>query len=638
MNLSVLDISIVSVYLVVVIVVGFVMKRQAAKNIKSYFLGGNKLPWYMLGLSNASGMFDISGTMWMVMLMFILGVKSVWIPWLWPVFNQIVLMIYLSSWLRKSNVLTGAEWIQTRFGNGIGAHLSHIVVVAFAILSALGFLSYGFIGVGKFIEAFIPWASVQAYLPGFITEQNAATYYGIIMVAIVTLYVVLGGMMSIVWTDVFQFIIMTICCVAIGVIAMNQVDRSTLMGLVPEGWNELFFGWKLDLDWSATLPSINDKLAQEGFTLFGLFFMMMLFKGIFASMAGPAPNYDMQKILSTKSPSEAAKMSGFVSVVLLFPRYLMITGFTVLAMVFLREEFLAGGSSFDFERVLPLAINKFIPIGLKGMLIAGLLAAFKSTYASTVNAAPAYLINDIYLRYINPNAERKQLINYSYIISITMVVLSTLIGLYIISRSHEKGMEINAVIQWIVSALYGGYIAANVLKWHWWRFNGQGYFWGMAAGILAALVFPKIFPNVVALYYFPLTFLVSIIGCFAGTYVAPPTEEVVLKKFYRTIRPWGFWKPIHDKVIQDDPSFERNKKFGSNMFNVVVGIIWQTCLTVVPVYIIIREQLPLITSILILLITTFILKKNWYDKLKEEDIAWEKEKSMTEKKEEPIAA
>jgi Na+/proline symporter len=592
------------------------MKKQAGKNMKSYFLGGNKLPWYMLGLSNASGMFDISGTMWMVTLLFVYGVKSVWIPWLWPVFNQIVMMIYLSAWLRKSNVLTGAEWIQTRFGKGTGAHLSHFVVVAFAIISALGFLSYGFIGVGKFIEAFIPWDSVSSFMPGFITSDNAATYYGVVMVAIVTIYVIMGGMMSIVWTDVFQFIVMTICCVAIGIIAMNHVDRTTLMGIVPEGWNELFFGWKLDLDWSNILPAVNSKIESDGFSLFTVFFMMMLFKGIFASMAGPAPNYDMQKVLACKSPSEAAKMSGFVSLVLLFPRYLMIAGFTVLALVFMREEFLAEGNNFDFERVLPLAINEFIPIGLKGMLIAGLLAAFKSTFASTVNAAPAYLINDIYLKYINPNADRKRLINYSYLISLLMVVVSTVIGLYV--------MDINEVIQWIVSALYGGYIASNFLKWHWWRFNGHGYFWGMAAGIIASMIFPKIFVDVLPLYYFPLTFLVSIIGCIAGTYAAPATEDNVLKQFYRTVKPWGFWKPIHDKVVADDPSFGANKNFKRNMFNVAVGIIWQTCLTVIPVYIIIRENVPMLTAIAILIVTTLILKKNWYDKLGEEDEEWKK--------------
>ena len=140
MNLSLLDISIILVYLLAIVVIGFVMKKQASKNIKTYFLGGNTLPWYMLGLSNASGMFDISGTMWMVTLMFVYGLKSAWIPWLWPVFNQIFLMMYLSAWLRRSNVLTGAEWIQTRFGPGKGSSMSHMIVVMFAIFSALGFL------------------------------------------------------------------------------------------------------------------------------------------------------------------------------------------------------------------------------------------------------------------------------------------------------------------------------------------------------------------------------------------------------------------------------------------------------------------------------------------------------------------
>lgn len=607
MKLTWLDISIILVYLLATVVIGFMLKKQASKNIKSYFLGSNTLPWYMLGLSNASGMFDISGTMWMVTLLFVYGLKSVWIPWLWPVFNQIFMMIYLSAWLRRSNVLTGAEWIGFRFGQGRGSNLSHIVVVGFAMLSALGFLSYGFIGIGKFIEAFLPWSLVSPHVPFSLTPEQVPHFYGIVLTSIATLYVILGGMMSIVWTDVLQFSIMTVSCLIIGIIAMNRVDATTLSTLVPAGWTDLFFGWELGLDWSKLMPSVNEKIAADGFSLFSIFFMMMVFKGLFASMAGPAPNYDMQKVLATKSPMEAAKMSGFVSLVLLFPRYFMIAGFTILALVFLRQEFLAMGNSVDFEKVLPLAINEFVPPGLMGLFLAGLLAAFISTFASTVNAAPAYLINDIYLKYINPNAERRTLINYSYIISFAVVLLSTLIGLYVLS--------INTVIQWIVSALYGGYIAANVLKWHWWRFNGHGYFWGMASGILASMVLPWIFPDTLPLYYFPITFVISLAGCLAGTYAAPATDTAVLKNFYRTVRPWGFWKPIHDQVIQDDPAFIRNGNFKRDMFNVVVGIVWQTCLTVTPIYIIIREQTSLITSISILLVTTLILKKNWYDRL-----------------------
>ena len=96
MKLQLVDVLIIAAYLVIMIVIGLLLKKKASKNLDSYFLGGKTLPFYMLGLSNASGMFDISGTMWMVYLAFVYGLKSLWIPWLWPVFNQIFFMIYLS--------------------------------------------------------------------------------------------------------------------------------------------------------------------------------------------------------------------------------------------------------------------------------------------------------------------------------------------------------------------------------------------------------------------------------------------------------------------------------------------------------------------------------------------------------------
>jgi len=607
MHLASIDLLIIGGYLLSTVIIGLILKRRAARNLDSYFLGGKTLPWYLLGLSNASGMFDISGTMWMVTLAFVYGLKSVWVPWLWPVFNQIFLMVYLSVWLRRSNVLTGAEWIRIRFGDGPGGRLSHLIVVLFAVIGVVGFLSYGFIGIGKFIEIFLPWDVVAPWVPFDVPEAHVAHFYGIVFTAIATFYVMLGGMFSIVWTDLVQFAIMTVAALVVGVIAMSQVQPDTLRVMVPEGWMSPFFGWELSLDWSNQLPSVNDKIASDGFSLFTIFFMMMLFKGVFASMAGPAPNYDMQKVLATRNPKEAALMSGFVSVVLLFPRYFMITGFTVLAIVFFREDFQQMGGAIDFEIVLPMAISRFVPAGLMGLLLAGLLAAFMSTFASTANAAPAYLINDVYLRYVNPNASRRRVIYGSYAVTVAIVAVSTLFGFYV--------ENINSVLQWIVSALYGGYIAANVLKWHWWRFNGHGYFWGMTAGILASMVFPYLLPDVLPLYYFPLTLAVSVVGCLAGTFAAPPTEESVLKEFYRRVRPWGFWGPVHDRVVKENPDFEGNTHFKRDIANVGVGIVWQTCLTLLPIYIVLREGAPLVTTIVILGITVLILKKNWYDKL-----------------------
>src|SRR5574344_82109 len=162
--LTTIDYLIIGLYLGMLIFIGIYLKRRASKNLESYLLGGKTIPWYMLGLSNASGMFDISGTVWLVTLLFVYGLKSIWIPWLWPTFNQIFLMMFLSAWLRRSNVNTGAEWIETRFGKGRGSVLSHWIVVCFALLIGLSMLSYGFVGLGKFLTLFIPWESVCAFL------------------------------------------------------------------------------------------------------------------------------------------------------------------------------------------------------------------------------------------------------------------------------------------------------------------------------------------------------------------------------------------------------------------------------------------------------------------------------------------
>lgn len=611
MKLKLVDILIIAAYLLIMIIIGLLLKKKAGKNLDSYFLGGKSLPFYMLGLSNASGMFDISGTMWMVYLAFVYGLKSLWIPWLWPVFNQIFLMVYLSIWLRRSNVLTGAEWIRTRFGYGKGANLSHTIVVVYAIIGVLGFLSYGFIGIGKFMEIFFPWEIVSQYIPLDVPPEYVPHMYGIFFTSIATFYVMLGGMLSIVWTDVVQFAIMTVSGIVIAVIAITKVSPEMLQAHVPAGWDTPFFGWTLDIDWGTLMPALTERMASDQYTLFTIFIMMMLFKGIFMSMAGPAPNYDMQKVLSCKTPREAALMSGSVPVVLLVPRYLMIMGFAVLAIVFFSDDFNKMGSLIDFETILPRAINEFVPVGLAGLLLAGLLAAFMSTFASTVNAAPAYIVNDIYLKYINPKASAKTQIRASYLISVLVVVISTIIGFFV--------ENINSVLQWIVSALYGGYIAANVLKWHWWRFNGHGYFWGMLSGVVAAMIVPLFFPNTLPLYYFPVLLVVSTIGCIVGTYIGEPTDDETLMNFYIRIRPWGFWGPVIRKVEARYPQVTRNKSFKRDMFNVAIGIVWQSCLTLIPMYIVIKEGFPLVTSIIILLITTLILKKNWYDKMNREE-------------------
>ncbi|MCK5702803.1 MAG: sodium:solute symporter, partial [Cyclobacteriaceae bacterium] len=202
-------------------------------------------------------------------------------------------------------------------------------------------------------------------------------------------------------------------------------------------------------------------------------------------------------------------------------------------------------------------------------------------------------------------------IKMSYLASILMVVIGIAVGFYVTS--------INDILQWITAALFGGYAAANFLKWIWWRFNGFGYFWGMVAGLFASLLVPKVFPEMSIIYAFPLVILpISTLGSLLGTLLTKPDDEQVLMSFYKNVRPWGFWDPVYRKIQEIDPGFEKNNSFKRDMFNCLVAVIWQMMLILIPVYLVIREYMSMTISIGILLITMAILKVNWYDKLEED--------------------
>lgn len=222
-------------------------------------------------------------------------------------------------------------------------------------------------------------------------------------------------------------------------------------------------------------------------------------------------------------------------------------------------------------------------------------------------------MNDIYLKYVNPAAGTRKIIYMNYLAGVIVVITGVVLGLFV--------QDVNTVLQWIVSGLYGGYVAANMLKWHWWRFNANGFFWGMLAGIIPAIALAVLksfgWLHGLDLYYWPVLFLLSLAGSILGSYATPPTEETALMSFYRTVRPWGFWKPIHQKVLAADPAFVGNRNFRLNAFNIFLGITGQLCLTILPMYIVLWLKGPLLITVVLLLIICFILKRTWWDKLNE---------------------
>ncbi|MFV8327963.1 sodium:solute symporter family protein [Flavobacterium sp. ZS1P14] len=618
-----IDVSIVVFYVLLTISVGIWSSRKASKGLDEYFLGGKSIKWYFLGLSNGSGMFDVSGTAWMVGILFLYGVKSFMFMWLWPIWNQIFVMMFLAVWIRKSKVMTGSEWILTRFGNDRSGKASHIIVAIFAIISTIGFIAYFFEGIGKFITIILPWDLTLQFGNTILLDSEQS--YSLLVIFLTTIYTIKGGMFSVVATEVLQYLIMIFASVLVaGYTFVNYTDIQ-ITSVITEEWKNVFFGWELGPQWSDKYQAFNNLIDSEGYKMFGALIGMTLFKGFFASIAGPTPSYDLQRILSTKSVKEAAYMSGFTNLILFIPRYLLITGIVVIGLVTLAPQMNADPnlSGADFEVLMPNVINLHIPVGIKGLLLAGLLAAFMSTFSAFVNAGPAYIVNDIYKKYFKPNATNAHYIKISQMASFLVVGLGVFMGFFADS--------INSLTLWITSALFGGYVAANFLKWVWWRFNGWGYFWGMFSGLIVASLQFVLDQNkahftegtvlcdlsrVQAIYLFPIILVFSSLGCILGTFLSKPTDIEVLKSFYTNVRPWGWWKPVYKVLKSEDQTFEKNNDFTRDMLNCLIGIVWQSSMIVLPIFFIIRDYPKAIVSLVVFLVTSTILKFTWLDKVK----------------------
>ena len=617
-----IDVIIIAVYLLLTIGIGVYVAKKASKGLDSYFLGGKSIKWYYLGLSNGSGMFDVSGTAWMVGILFLYGVKSFMFMWMWPIFNQVFVMMFLAVWIRRSNVMTGSEWILSRFGDDKAGRASHLIVAIFAVVASVGFIAYFFEGAGKFMTVILPWD--VSLVIGDLTLLNAEQVYALILILLTTIYTIKGGMFSVVSTEVLQFGIMVLAGILVAGYTFFSFTDAEITALIPAEWTKVTFGSQLTGFWSGDFEEFNRLIDTQGYKMFGAFVGMSLFKGFFASIAGPTPSYDMQRILSTRTAKDAAYMSGFTNLVLFIPRYLMIAAIVLLGLVYIAPELAnAGGvTSNDLEVILPQVINNHVPVGIKGLLLAGLLAAFMSTFSAFVNAGPAYIVNDIYKKYFKPEATDKHYVKASHIASFAVVTLGVIMGFF--------AESINSITLWITSSLYGGYVAANFLKWIWWRFNGWGYFWGMLSGLVIATLqfmidqgastyaegsFLFWYSHIPAIYLFPVILGFSLLGSFLGTYLTPPTALKTLKSFYTSVHPWGWWKPVREQLTEEE-QVGKNTDFGLDMFNCIVGIVWQSSMILLPIYLVVRDYEKTAISLLVFGVTTLILKFTWLDKVK----------------------
>ncbi|NEO29419.1 MAG: sodium:solute symporter [Symploca sp. SIO3C6] len=586
------DYFIVVIYLISIVILGIVLQRKASEGIESYFLGNRNLPWWVLGASGMASNTDIAGTMLITALIYALGTKGFFIE----IRGGIVLvmaffMIFMGKWNRRAKVMTLAEWMQLRFGSGVQGNLARIISAIANLVISIWIISYFAVGGGKFFGELLA-----------INDRFAAIF----MILLAMGYTVVSGFYGVVWTDVFQGVLIFIAIIYVCAIALNTAkipDEFLISVPLAEGKFQSIS--TTVTDWSNLWSSMELNLPGQysAYNLFGITIFFYLLKTTLEGYSGVG-GYMSQRYFAAKSDREAGLLS-LLWILLLAFRWPLVTAFAVLGIHYgVTQEVIA-----DPELVLPTVITEYIPVGIKGLLIACFIAAAMSTFDSIINSSAAYWVKDIYQAYINPQANRQQLIFQSRLASIVIVLLGLLFSFPVVN--------INDIWGWLTLGFGSGLFVPLLLRWYWWRFNGYGFALGTVVGIIAAIstkfmgiTFPE-YAN------FLIPSLCSFAGCILGTMMTEPTNQEVIDNFYKVTRPFGFW----GKVSTNLPSSIQAKIKAENyrdILSTLIAVPWQLSLFLMGIMLIMKRWDNFGILLLFFMLLSISLYFTWFRHLAKE--------------------
>jgi len=584
--MHIIDYIVISVYLLAIVLVGLIVQKKASQGIDSYFLGNRDLPWWVLGASGMASNTDIAGTMINTAMLFALGTLGFFIEIRGGVVLMLAfLMIFMGKWNRRSQAMTMAEWMHLRFGKNRDGNYARVISAVANLVLTIAMISYFAIGAGKFAGEFlgINWRLAS-----------------LIMAGLASIYTIASGLYGVVWTDVFQGVFIFGAIVYVVAKAMLLVDLPeefmVSVPLVEGGFQSIAV--TLD-EWTRVIPPMQLELPgiYAGFNMFGIALFFYLFR-VTLEGAGGGSGYMVQRYFAAKSDREAGLLSLFWTFLLMF-RWPMIAAFAMLGIYYGGLH----GVIADPELVLPTVINQFLPVGIKGLLIAGFIAAAMSTFDSTVNAGAAYWVKDIYQAFFNPQATGKQLMWHSRISSFVIIILGLLFSFTI--------TNINEIWGWITMGIGAGIFIPLVLRWYWWRFNGYGFAFGTLFGIIAAILSKAFFDYLPEYMLFIFSSSASLLACIVATFMSRSTDDAVLNNFYKITRPFGIWKHIKERLpnnIQGMIDSENRR----DIMSIIVAVPWQLTLFLTGIVFVFKlwDKFFILASLLVVL--SVILYNTWY--------------------------
>ncbi|MGI9188915.1 MAG: sodium:solute symporter family protein [Longimicrobiaceae bacterium] len=513
-----IDWWIVGAYMVATLLLGVYLARRASGSMVDFFVGGRSLPWWLAGTSMAATTFSIDTPLYIAGVVGNRGIAGNWEWWSFAVAHVILIYIFARLW-RRAEIVTDNELTELRYGGPPAAALRATKGFLFAVV-------IGSIGIGLAMLAMVKVVDALEVFPSLGLELgDQGKLWSVVAVSVLVLaYAGLAGLWGVVVTDFFQFFLGMIGAVIVAVVAVDHVgglgpmveaaQRNTTFDVL--SFTPLTFG-------AGGVFNLVGWSTAAGITSSTFFAYTVLQWWAFRRSDGGGEF--VQRLAAAKNEAEAEKSAWFFNIL----HYVLRTWpWIVVAIVAL----VIYPDLEDRELGYPKLMLDFLPPGILGIVVASLVAAFMSTVSTLINWSASYITNDLYARFMRPEASQRELVFAARLFSVLVTALGAAAAFF--------SQDITTVFRLIIAVGTGPGLVL-ILRWFWWRINAWAELAAMVAGFVvgfATSVVPVLTIDDFGLRLL-VTSLISVAIWLPVMLLTRPESDAKLDAFYTRVRPGG---------------------------------------------------------------------------------------------------
>ena len=524
MIISNTDWLIIIFFLLLILIIGLFFSRKSLNNSSQFFLSGRDMPWWLLGLSMVATTFSTDTPNLVTDIVRNNGVAGNWVWWVFLLTGLLTVFVYAKLW-RRSNVSTDIEFYEIRYSGKPAKFLrmfrSIYLGVIFNVLAMSG-ISLAAIKIGQVMLGLNAYETIG--VAGVIT----------------LLFSVFGGFRGVVYTDFILFFIAMIGSILAAHYIVNLPDIGGINNLI----NHPNVSSKISL-----LPDFSNT--EQLIVLFIIPLTVQWWSAWYPGAEPGGGGYIAQRMLAAKDEKNAIGATLFFNIMHYalrpWPWILIALASLVVFpdLISIKEAFPnVSNDKLGHDLAYSAMLTK-LPVGLIGLVLASLIAAYMSTISTHLNWGASYIVNDLYLRYLKPHADEEELVRIGRIATIFLFLLSSLLAL---------GLK-NALQIFDFILMFGaGTGLIFILRWFWWRINA----WSEISAIFTSGIVSIIFSidyisfflfgesGLMPEYFrFPLVVLITTLVWLLVTFFTSPEPKELLLKFCEKIKPGGpGWKCI----------------------------------------------------------------------------------------------